>query len=185
MMAIWASRRKKEYLQTMVILGVSLSLVTAVEAADLAEFYDNRLNDPLNASSGFAVDSNSVISPIRNQGIYGTCWTFAALASTEASWRMQYLAAKAENPALTVAMPDFSERYLAWMAYQGIGDSSALPVFESKHDPYNQGGLDYESAAMLTRGDALAWESDVPYSWGWDGRRIILCITGRTCDKCL
>lgn len=53
----------------------------------------------------------SIVPAIWSQGHYGTCWTFASLASYESNWNRQLQAQGS-----TSRCQDFSERYLAWLA---------------------------------------------------------------------
>lgn len=99
-------------------------------------------------------DSNQV-SPIRDQGSYGTCWAFAALASLESNASIQ-----GWRPT-----PDYSEKHLAYYAYTDI---DSFLVGYDHYDPsesvYDLGGNNDMSAAMLTRWTGAVAEAVEPYT---------------------
>lgn len=104
------------------------------------------------------------VSPVRNQNPYGTCWTFAAMASME-STAMKLLDAESA---------DLAEWDLAYYGY--VDESQELVAFEDYEatdfnpgtgDPrdwsVNSGGDDFKAAAILSRWTGPAWETDLPY----------------------
>lgn len=141
-------------------------------ASNVPSFYDWRLTDPTDRSS--AADPSSIISPVRDQGSYGTCWTFGTFASYESSYMKQLKAAgiQAENP-------DFSERYLAWTAKKDAVGAPAndLPHYDmtdeiadngaAQHPVYDTGGNSSQAVAILLRG-SIVEESAAPYQYFFD-----------------
>lgn len=124
-------------------------------------------------ASSYDLRNDNLVSPIRDQGDYGTCWSFATLSSYESNWRMQRYKAGL-SPDLT---PDFSERYFAWLVYAPPTDLfdksfinfSIKPISkEQSYSPeaivFNQGGNAYESTAVMTRGIGAVLETTIPYS---------------------
>ncbi|MDO5380218.1 MAG: C1 family peptidase [Acidaminococcaceae bacterium] len=116
------------------------------------------------------------VSPVKNQLNYGSCWTFGMLATVEANWNKQRQAAiEAGKITEAVAKADFSERYLAWLGYNApLGTDASTyphPFYPSSIDPdrgiydaYDQGGLEFKAAALLTRGTGLTWETNAPFA---------------------
>lgn len=116
------------------------------------------------------------VSPVKNQLNYGSCWAFGMLATVEANWNKQRQAAiKAGKITEAVAKADFSERYLAWLGYNApLGTDASTyphPFYPSSIDPdrgiydaYDQGGLEFKAAALLTRGTGLTWEANAPFA---------------------
>ena len=93
---------------------------------------------------------------VRNQGGYGTCWTFSAMAAAESNLIH-------EKTILTKDNADLSEWYLA---YYGFNDESeGLPsfTFDSAKKYYDVGGNDWMSAAILARGTGFLDESSAAY----------------------
>ena len=93
---------------------------------------------------------------VRNQGGYGTCWTFSAMAAAESNLIH-------EKTILTKDSADLSEWYLAYYGYND--ESNELPAFTypSSLEYYNAGGDDWRSAAILTRGTGFLEESSAAY----------------------
>jgi hypothetical protein len=81
------------------------------------------------------------VSAVRNQNPYGTCWSFAAMASLES----------ALLPGVAV---DFSEDNMALQSGYGFGN------------PYNHGGNDNMATAYLTRWAGPVDEASDPYGDG-------------------
>lgn len=116
------------------------------------------------------------VSPVKNQLNYGSCWAFGMLATVEANWNKQRQAAIEEGKITeAVAKADFSERYLAWLGYNApLGTDASIyphPFYPSFIDPdrgiydaYDQGGLEFKAAALLTRGTGLTWEANAPFA---------------------
>lgn len=109
------------------------------------------------------VDGKNFVTPVRNQGQTGTCWTFAAMGSLEST---QLMAGQAER--------DLSEMHLAWFAFKDDvaftiipRDDNPLPV----HDPeavLSQGGHWGLVSAVLGRWTGPTAETNCPMSL--DGR---------------
>ncbi|WP_455655427.1 C1 family peptidase [Phascolarctobacterium sp.] len=161
----WSKYGNKKILAAFIaadLLAMSLG-AGKLAAAELPSSYDGR-------GTGF-------VSPVKNQLNYGSCWTFGMLATVEANWNKQWQAAIDDNKitASSVAKADFSERYLAWLGYNApLGTDASTyphPFYPSFIDPdrgiydaYDQGGLEFKAAALLTRGTGLTWETNAPYA---------------------
>jgi len=120
-----------------------ISEMSAKVQAGLAVFsslFDPRVN---------AVPSGIVapVPPIRDQNPYGTCWAFAALASSESSILMS---------------KDLSEWHLAYFAYTPV---NGMPAFtkDMHYGIFDQGGHDWIATAILSRGTGPVEESYAPY----------------------
>ena len=131
-------------------------------------YFDWRNSNPLDKESG---TSKSILTPIRNQGGYGTCWCFALLAAAESQLRLQYAEQGLEMPDT-----DYSERYTVWNTYAKplnnpetqlnittyYQDEQGKPIFFT--DPtivYNSGETCYCISTIDQTG--LVNEKDCPY----------------------
>jgi hypothetical protein len=113
-------QKRKKYLAALVVLSLFTGALP-VFAETLPSFYDWHLTDPMVKTTDPSTD---VVGPIRNQGLYGTCWVFGGMASLESSFNRQVIASGQKSPG-----KDFSERYLAWLTY-------ALPLDGKGTDGY-------------------------------------------------
>ena len=113
--------QKRKYLAALVVLSLCTGALP-VFAENLPAFYDWRLSDQTDRTSA---TTENVVGPVRNQGMYSTCWVFGGMASLESSFNRQVLASGQTSP-----HKDFSERYLAWLNY-------ALPLDGKGTDGYH------------------------------------------------
>ena len=100
------------------------------------------------------------LPPIRDQGLYGSCWSFASFVALE-------------SPLLPGEVRDFSEWHLAYWTF--VTNPEGFPAFTAWSDPndpfspddpakvYNQGGDDWKTVAVLVRGTGPVNEADLPY----------------------
>lgn len=130
--------------------------------------YQGRARAAALPSSYSSVDQGNV-TPVVDQGSFGTCWAFSAIAAAESSILSQGLADQV----------DLSERHLAYFTYHKAADelggitgdlSSAKgaqfsPEFGESKDPYlASGGNNYFTMFTLASWMGATNESHAPYS---------------------
>lgn len=107
------------------------------------------------------VNGASLVTSVKDQGVYSDCWAFGTLSSLESNLLKT---GKAANV-------DLSERHLAWFAYNGAdGDDDASLwaagdsfVTGNGNDAYTQGGTRDKAAATLMRGYGAVDEAAAPH----------------------
>ncbi len=97
--------------------------------------------------SAFDLREKGLVSPVKNQGSYGTCWAFAAMNSLET------------NEIFRDTHTDFSEWYMAHYLYQG---QAAYP-YTNEEGFLMEGGLLSQVIGMLTNWIGPVKESFCPY----------------------
>ena len=156
--------KQKKLLAAAVLLGLFCGI--SVTEAALPEYFDYRKEVHTKRDSKF---STKILPEVRNQAYFGTCWSFGALASYETAWNL-----KLQKQGLSTEGTDFSERYIAWLAYQAPLDGTwqdtkyyavprDFPELTIEQGVYHTGGWPVSAfLAMMRWGNAL--ESTYPYS---------------------
>ncbi len=133
-----AAQEMKEALGLDRLTGVRRGLTPA--PMDISYLAGRRVAPPsLTYASSFDLRSQGKVSPVKDQGVYGTCWTFATFASLESCL-------------LPGELRDFSEDNLALTAGFDVGG-----------DPYDHGGQYWMSSAYLARWGGPVDESQDAY----------------------
>ncbi|WP_218958892.1 lectin like domain-containing protein [Eggerthella guodeyinii] len=106
-----------------------------------------------------------LVTPVKLQNPWGTCWSFGAIAACETSI-MSELGWNADAGQVL----DLSELHTAWFAYTPLADDAGSQAGEGRHstssDPnaiLNEGGMLYTVTSVLSSGIGPVLESDAPY----------------------
>ena len=148
---------------------------------DTSHLSSNPPNVEMNALPvSYDARNNAGLPPVRNQGIYETCWAFAALGAMETDYMTQN---SSEGP---VSL-DLSELHLAWFAYKD--PSSDYFITNSLADVLNKKGNPDVAISLLNRtAIAPVNEEDMPYSsagetLGQSNGMILSFLNGRTTES--
>lgn len=124
---------------------------------------DNNLLKSVSLPAKYNLAENNLVSKVKNQNPYGTCWAFSALSSLESTL------IKSGNADSSV---DLSEKHLIWFNYNGADSSKDKSLYAGKdsyvsggYSPFLLGGTTYMSASTLIRRYGAADESKAPYEF--------------------
>lgn len=135
-----------------------------LEVLELPEHYDASENvfggESLYAIQESRFDSreHGILSPVRNQSPWGTCWSFAAMGGMETSLAVQGIDMSA----------DLSERHLAYFTYHTgydmLGNAQGDTItWTGSYSYMNAGGNTYRSSMRLMNWQGAASEAGYPY----------------------
>lgn len=113
--------------------------------------------------SSYSLVDKGVVTPVKLQNPWGTCWAFGATAASETSILSELGTTYDQFPL------DLSERHLAWMTKTPLADGSSQDgegIHTTSLDPsivMNQGGRPFEATSIYSSGIGPIPESVVPY----------------------
>lgn len=121
-----------------------------------------------NFPSKFDLRDRGVVTPVKMQNPFGTCWAFAATAATETSILTKLSMTYAETGL------DLSERYLSWYVARPVTENinksqvgEGLNIYNTEAGPnhiHNFGGREECAATLYAQGIGPQLESDYPYN---------------------
>lgn len=129
-----------------------------------------------------------VVTPVKNQSPWSTCWSFGAIAACETSI-MSELKWNVNNGQVI----DLSELHTAWLAYTPLPDDAGSQAGEGFHptssDPNSileKGGMPYTVTSVMSSGIGPIAEEEAPYrnkqgaAFSKDGKPVIVDPTTPT-----
>lgn len=114
--------------------------------------------------SSYDLRNRNIITSIKDQGVSGSCWAFAAIKSMES-----YLLLKNTNTPKNI---DLSENHLSWYTYHPSTDKNDVlynegavfdGFFSSNDSAYSEGGSSILAAFTLARWSGAVTESKAPF----------------------
>lgn len=126
-------------------------ITSFLDAAGITYAAEEAEPDITDFPAKYDLRSSGIISDIKSQGKYGTCWAIAASDSVEAQVKRN---GYEEHP-------DLSEWQLAYFTYKGT-----KPFLSTAENVYDSGGTNTIAAASLARWQGFAKESKIPYDSG-------------------
>ena len=124
---------------------------------------DNNLLKAVYLPSKYNLADSNLVSEVKNQNPYGTCWAFSTLASLESTL------IKSGNADSSV---DLSEKHLIWFNYNGADSSTDKSLYAGNdsfvsagYSPFLLGGSMYMASSTLMRRYGAADESKAPYEF--------------------
>lgn len=113
--------------------------------------------------SKYNLADENLVTKVKNQNPYGTCWAFSAISSLESSL------VKSGNADSSV---DISEKHLIWFNYNGADNSEDKSLYAGNdtyssagYSPFLLGGSMYMASSTLMRRYGAADESKAPYEF--------------------
>lgn len=124
---------------------------------------NNKLITATVLPSKYNLANENLVTKVKNQNPYGTCWAFSAISSLESSL------VKSGNADSSV---DLSEKHLIWFNYNGADNSEDKSLYAGNdtyssagYSPFLLGGSMYMASSTLMRRYGAADESKVPYEF--------------------
>ncbi|MDO4290105.1 MAG: C1 family peptidase [Eggerthellaceae bacterium] len=138
------------------------------------------VEDAFADTPSFDLRDEGVVSPVKNQGVWGTCWGFSAIAAAEASilseLKQKYPDTYTEETAREL---DLSERHLAYFTYSSAPAAAGAQEGEGyrsgSDDPnaaFNLGGYMVYATTLFSAGVGPVPETLAPYK---NDEGIIVC----------
>ncbi len=137
------------------LLAVCLTVVTVASALSLTAL-GAQSNTEATLPTAYSSKDLGYITSVKNQGTYGLCWAFSAVACAEAD--------AIKNHGANASEINLSEWHLAYFAYHGdrVGTNDSV-YLDSSVPYYKIGGFDMLSLVTLSNGIGFADESVAPY----------------------
>ena len=131
-----------------------------LKGADYSRTLNRRSNRGEALPASYDLREEGRVTPVRDQGRFETCWSFATIGAAESSYLTQRLG----------GTPDLSEMHLAWFTCQEPGKGftvtdrqGSIILSPTSVDVLMRGGNSFMSAATLARWTGAVSEDSLPY----------------------
>lgn len=143
--------------------AMTAAMTLAVSSFPADGFVSMAAEEPVQLPARFDLREQGVVTPVKQQNPFGTCWSFGETAAAETS----ILSSLGETYA---SLPlDFSEKHLAWFAVHPVtaaedpsqAGEGLYPL--DPDQPYNTGGYSIYATSLYASGCGPTLESLFPY----------------------
>lgn len=143
--------------------AMTAAMTLAVSSFPAGGFVSMAAEEPVQLPARFDLREQGVVTPVKQQNPFGTCWSFGETAAAETS----ILSSLGETYA---SLPlDFSEKHLAWFAVHSVtaaedpsqAGEGLYPL--DPDQPYNTGGYSIYATSLYASGCGPTLESFFPY----------------------
>lgn len=135
-----------ERIEKAITTGSETPLYNASDAYDYADGDDSIASARETLPAAFDLRDQGVVTPVKLQNPWATCWGFAAIAASETSILSELGTTYAENPL------DLSEHHLAWFSFTALPEDTAMYSSQAGEGYYT---LDGSQASVLAPASGL------------------------------
>ena len=127
-----------------------------------------------NIPSKYDMRNTGLLTPVRDQNPYGTCWTHATMIACESNYLIRSKKGVINSKLGDAKKLNFSEMFLAWFAYYNPEKFRAFTTHDDRGNIkpasnlntraiLDQGGNEFKAAALVSRNGVIL-ESALPYA---------------------
>ena len=95
--------------------------------------------EPQPLPSRYDLREKGLVTPVKNQGLWNTCWSFAFTAACETAILSSMGMSVSDYEAVAGEPFDLSEKKFAWFARKPLSDDKSIPEAEKRYDAGQEG----------------------------------------------